>query len=200
MPKTSDVGVIVGRFQVHQFHDAHLELINSIYTTHKHTVFVLGLSQARVSTRNPLDFEARKQLVLATFPLATVFYLKDEPSDEGWSTKLDAMLADYVTPAQTVCLYGGRDSFVSHYKGRYPVEILEPRVYVSGTELRRTIAKSVKGSEDFRAGVIWAASNGYPKVFPTVDIGIYRNIDAPDDGFSDPARLPVARREWLLRP
>lgn len=191
MPKTSDVGVIVGRFQVHRLHDAHHTLIQSIYDTHRHTVIVLGLSQARVSTRNPLDYEARKQLLLAAFPTATIFYLKDEPTDEGWSAKLDALIADYASPAQAVCLYGGRDSFIARYKGRYRVEILEPATYVSGTELRKSIARSVRASEDFRAGVIWASANGHPKVFPTVDVGIWRQDQV------DP-REPSPKRKWLF--
>lgn len=43
-----DVGVIVGRFQVHQLHDAHIHLIKSVYDTHAHTIVVLGVSRARL--------------------------------------------------------------------------------------------------------------------------------------------------------
>lgn len=184
MPKTSDVGVIVGRFQVHQLHGAHEALIRSVYDTHRQTLVVLGLSQAKVTARNPLDFEARKRMLLAAFPQATVLYLKDHPSDQSWSAKLDAIIRDYVSPAQSVSLYGGRDSFAARYHGTYPVEILEPEAYASGTELRRGISKAVKASPDFRAGVIWASANGYPRVIPTVDIAIYQDIGA--------------RTEWLL--
>lgn len=174
MPKTSDVGVIVGRFQVHQLHTAHHSLLKSISDTHRNMVIVIGLSQARISTRNPLDFEARKQMVLAEFPNATVFYLRDEATDEGWSKRLDALLDDYLSPSQSVCLYGGRDSFILHYHGKHRTETLEPNTYISGTELRKSISKSVRGTDDFRAGVIWAAANGYARVFPTVDVAISR--------------------------
>lgn len=174
MPKQSDVGVIVGRFQVHRLHPAHTALISAVYDTHRQTIVVLGLSQAKVTTRNPLDFESRRRMILDAFPGATVLYLKDDRSDEVWSKKLDELVGDAVSPAQTVMLYGGRDSFKAHYTGRYPVTELEPERYVSGTELRADISRSVRGTEDFRAGVIWAASNGYPKTFPTVDIAAYR--------------------------
>jgi len=173
MPK-ADVGVIVGRFQVHRLHDAHRELINSIYTTHSKTIIVLGLSHVKVSIENPLDFEARRQMILDTFPNATVLYIKDEASNGVWSKKLDALIGDVVSPAQTVTLYGGRDSFLFAYSGRYKTAELEQSVYVSGSEVRKTISKAVKATEDFRAGVIWASANQYPRVFPTVDIGIFR--------------------------
>lgn len=188
MPKTSDVGVIVGRFQVHRLHDAHKQLISSIYETHRQTLIILGLSPARVTARNPLDFESRKQMLLESFPKATVLYIKDQPTDEQWSTNLDLLLADYSSPAQTVCLYGGRDSFIDHYKGKHKTEALEPDRYLSGTELRSDIARSVRATEDFRAGVIWASANGYPRAFPTVDIAIYRLLE----------EKPTIRYEWLF--
>lgn len=185
MPKTRDVGVVVGRFQVHKLHDAHLQILNQVYQSHAQTVVVLGLSQARVSTSNPLDFEARKQMLLESFPKATIFYIKDERDDAVWSKKLDQIIGDYVSPSQSVCLYGGRDSFIAHYTGHYPTEVLEPTLFVSGTEMRKSIAKAVKGTEDFRAGVIWAANNGYSRVMPTVDIAVYRDTSA-------------GGREWLF--
>lgn len=199
MPKPSDVGIIVGRFQVHRLHDAHLQLIQSVYNTHAQTLIVLGLSQVRVSTANPLDFEARKQMILAAFPKATVLYIQDEPTDNGWSAKLDQIISNYASPAQSVCLYGGRDSFIARYHGKHRTELLEPDVFLSGTELRRSIRASVKASEDFRAGVIWATGNGYPKVFPTVDVAIYRNITIPPGWVPEQGGdVHVSHREWLL--
>lgn len=187
MPKASDVGVIVGRFQVHQLHDAHRQLIQSVYDTHRQTVIVLGLSASRVTTRNPLDFEARKQMMLDAFPKATVLYINDEPDDTTWSKRLDKLILDTKSITQTATLYGGRDSFISHYNGIFPTEVLEPEVYASGTEMRKSISKAVKGTPDFRAGVIWAAANGYPRTFPTVDVAIYRDLADVKD-----------TREWLL--
>lgn len=172
IPSTSDVGVIVGRFQVHKLHEAHRSLIRYVYESHPQTVIILGLSQARVSIRNPLDFEARKQMLLAEFPKLTVFYLHDQPSDAEWSRRLNILIADYLNPGQTVCLYGGRDSFLAHYQGDYPTMSLEPEAYASGTELRKSITKSVRGTEDFRAGVIWASANQHPRVFPCVDVAV----------------------------
>lgn len=174
MPKPSDIGVIVGRFQVHELHAAHLALIRSVYDTHPITLVVIGLSHASVSMRNPLDFQSRQQMLLNAFPLLIVRYVTDEPTDEGWSQRLDNVIAGVFSAGQTICLYGGRDSFAAHYTGVYPVEILEPTSRVSGTALRKSISRAVQNSPGFRAGVIWAAANCYPHAFPTVDIATYR--------------------------
>ena len=46
-------------------------------------------------------------------------------------------------------------------------------VYISGSETRKAISKKVKNTSEFRAGVIWAAYNQYPKCYPTVDVAIF---------------------------
>ncbi len=167
----SDVGVIVGRFQVAELHEAHLELIDSVIKRHKKVIIFLGLSPCKTTFNNPLDFEARKRMIEDTFDV-NVLYIKDEPSDESWSKKLDEQIEDVIGPNQTAILYGSRDSFIPHYTGRYPTVELEPKRYVSGTALRKKISNEVKGSKDFRAGVIWAVGNQFPCCLPTVDVAI----------------------------
>lgn len=169
-----DVGVIVGRFQVHELHQAHRDLIQYVCDHHEKVVIFLGLSPLMVSTNNPLDFEARKQMILAEFPDVNVLYAKDMADDDVWSEKLDQMVADLLTPNQSVILYGGRDSFIAHYTGRYPTQELMQSTFMSGTAQRKAIARSsVKGSPEFRAGVIWAAHARFPTAYTTVDIAIF---------------------------
>ena len=169
-----DVGVIVGRFQVPELHVAHRALIEHVCQEHDKVLIFLGLSPLMVTRENPLDFEARKQMILAAFPHVNVLYIKDVHSDEVWSRKLDEMVSDNVTPAQSVVLYGGRDSFINHYHGKYPTQELEQDVWVSGNEIRAEISKkSVKSSPDFRAGVVWAAYSQFPTAYPCVDVAIF---------------------------
>jgi len=167
-----DVGVIVGRFQVPYLHDAHKDLIESVRKEHKKVVIFLGLSPVMVTKRNPLDFEARKQMLLAVYPDITVLYIKDVNNDETWSRTLDGMIHDIVSPTQVAVLYGSRDSFISHYQGNRPTVELIPERTISGTELRKAASTEVKCSPLFREGVIWATSNQYAKTWPTVDIAI----------------------------
>ena len=170
-----DVGVIVGRFQVHELHDAHLELIANVMARHEKVIIFLGLSPLMVTSRNPLDFEARKQMILEAFPGVNVLYIKDTNSDEFWSKRLDEQVSDLVSPTQSVILYGGRDSFIKHYRGNLPTRELTQDRWISGTEQRRSISKKVKSDPAFRAGVIWASANRHPICYPTVDIAVFRS-------------------------
>lgn len=167
-----EVGIIIGRFQVPKLHEAHIDLIQSVINKHPKVVIFLGLSPCKTTHNNPLDFEARKQMILEVFSHVNVLYIKDEPSDETWSKKLDNQINDLIGPTQKVVLYGGRDSFIPHYKGKHSTIELEPTCFVSGSEIRREITNKVKSSADFRAGVIWAVGNQYPMPFTAVDIAI----------------------------
>lgn len=168
-----DVGVIVGRFQVHELHDAHLDLIQHVCEQHDKVLILLGVSPLPSSVSNPLDFESRKQMILEKFPDVSVLYVKDQGSDEVWSRKVDEIINDFGMPGQTNVLYGSRDSFIAHYTGRFPTRELLPERILSGTEVRRQIARSrTRATADFRAGVIWATQARFPTSYTTVDVAI----------------------------
>jgi bifunctional NMN adenylyltransferase/nudix hydrolase len=167
-----DVGVIVGRFQVPYLHEAHKDLIDTVMKEHKKVIIFLGLSPVRTTSRNPLDFEARKKMILESYPDVIVLYIKDTPNDKVWSDNLDTCIEDILSPTQTPILYGSRDSFINHYRGKHQTQELIPKSIISGSELRKLTSKVVKCAPEFREGVIWATSNQYPKVWPTVDIAI----------------------------
>jgi bifunctional NMN adenylyltransferase/nudix hydrolase len=168
-----DIGVIVARFQVHELHPAQRDLIAHVCANHDKVIVLLGLSPLPTTLNNPLDFEARKQMILAEFPEVNVLYVRDQFDDDVWSRKLDDIVSDLAAPGQTVVLYGGRDSFLPHYRGRYPTrELLDTEDrFLSGTAVRRAIGKAAtKGSSDFRAGVIWASQARFPTSYQCVDI------------------------------
>jgi bifunctional NMN adenylyltransferase/nudix hydrolase len=169
---TGDVGVIVGRFQVPYLHDAHRDLINTVCKAHDKVIMFLGMSPLMVTTRNPLDFETRKQMILDDYPEVIVLYIKDTHSDGAWSKTLDSMISDVISPTQTAILYGSRDSFMGAYTGTRDVAELVPERIISGTELRKASSVKVGGTQEFREGVIWASSNQYPKTWPTIDVAI----------------------------
>jgi len=167
--KSYEIGVIIGRFQVHKLHDAHKELIDAVSERHKKVVIFLGVSPVLGSTRNPLDFTSRKKMIQEDYPDVVVMSLPDKRSDEAWSKNLDTRIRE-VFPMGNVLLYGGRDSFLPHYKGSFDTTELEQTVFVSGTEIRKQISEEIKASEDWRAGVIYDSYNRYPVSFQTVDI------------------------------
>lgn len=172
-PEAADVGVIVGRFQIHDLHDGHRDLIQHVVDNHANVIVLLGLSPLPNTTRNPLDFHARKNMILRDFPDVTVLYVKDCPSDIVWSQKVDEVIGDATATNQSVRLYGGRDSFVSYYTGRYDTEVLESDLYLSATEARRRLRVSVDPNSDFRAGMVYAAMNRFPVSYTTVDVAVF---------------------------
>lgn len=169
---TSDVGVIVGRFQVHELHEAHRALIQTVRSAHDRTLVFIGLSPLRNTTSNPLDFNSRKRMFQETYPDLEVYYVEDSHSDELWSANLDREIGRWCKPYQTVTLYGSRDSFISHYNGKYNTIELESDTFISGTEIRRRIGNSFPSTKEFRAGVIAASFNRYPTVYTTVDVAV----------------------------
>lgn len=171
--KPSDVGVIVGRFQIDKLHEAHINLIQGVCDIHPKVIIFLGVSPCMVTRNNPLDFESRKQMILEQFPKVNVLYVKDTPDDNVWSKDLDEKIGDLITPSQTVTLYGGRDSFIKYYGGKHKTQELLQEVYISASEVRDMTSKRVMASSDFRAGIIWGVYNQYPKVYPTVDVAIF---------------------------
>jgi len=182
-----DVGIVVGRFQVPELHDAHLDLIQTVCDNHDKVIVFLGLAPTMVTRENPLDFEARKQMILEAFPQVSCLYVEDQASDEVWSKKLDAQISRLIHPNQTVVIYGGRDSFIDHYSGKYPAAELVQDTYVSGTEARKRIKqRSTKATADFRAGVVWASQAMFPKCYATVDVAIFNE---------DETEILLARKE-----
>lgn len=168
-----DVGVIVGRFQVPELHEGHRDLIRHVCSQHEKTIIFLGTSPLWATTSNPLDFQARRQMIHEEFPYVEILYIKDVNNDNLWSKNLDARIGDLVTPTQSVVLYGARDSFIKHYTGKFDTRTLEADKILSGTAVRNKVkAAATRGSADFRAGVIWATGARFPTCYPTVDIAI----------------------------
>ena len=170
------VGALVARFQVHELHPAHIELIEYVCGRHDKVLIVLGLAPTRGTTNNPLDLQAREQMVREAFPDVTIAYIHDQAEDEVWSRKLDQVVGHHLTPSQDVMLYGGRDSFINHYSGKHPTQELESEVVFSGTVLREEVSRrATRKTRDFRAGAVWQAFNRFPTSYPTVDVGVWKD-------------------------
>lgn len=168
-------GVLVGRFQVHELHDGHMELFRIIRGRHSRIIVFLGCTKTGLTRRNPLDFEVRKRMIQAEFPDFTVLPLQDRRSDTVWSRSLDDAIWNTIggAPAE-VTLYGSRDSFVPHYKGTHKIVELAINVpaQLSATDIRAKLTNTVMSSPDFRAGIIYAIGQLYPRCVTTVDVAI----------------------------
>jgi bifunctional NMN adenylyltransferase/nudix hydrolase len=175
MEKTYAIGALVGRFQVHELHEAHKYLINQVVENHKKVILFLGVPKVVGTKKNPLDFDTRKRMIQHHYPDIVILALPDFGDDRRWSSELDKRVKE-VYPIGEVLLYGGRDSFIPYYKsggGHFDCkELAEYGTFVSGTEVRKMVSEQVKNSNDFRAGMIYQSYNQYPKVHPCVDVAI----------------------------
>jgi bifunctional NMN adenylyltransferase/nudix hydrolase len=167
-------GVIIARFQTPYLHPGHLALIESVQAKHKKVVIVLGVSPVLGSKRNPLDFHTREKMIRKVCPDVVVLPLADHPLDAQWSANLDSLLMN-TFPGAAFMLYGSRDSFLNYYTGKCKVEELPVHGGFSASEIRDSIKEQTMDAVEFRAGVIYAYANTYPKVYPTVDIAVFRN-------------------------
>lgn len=171
---TPDVGVMIGRFQVPFLHEGHRAILDFITSRHDKVIVFLGCSELPTSFRNPLDYQARRQMVHESYPNVEIIPLLDRSDDGVWSKQLDGLITAQLTPQQKAVLYGSRDSFISHYTGRYQTQELEATVHVSGTEIRKELTRKRSGaSREWREGAIWAASACYPTSYQAVDIAIF---------------------------
>ena len=167
------MGVIIARFQVPHLTEVHHDLIRTVTAKHNKVIVFLGLSALVGSINNPLDFEARKLMLQEAYPGINIFYIKDTPDDHVWSQNLDKLIADHLLPGKTPILYGGRDSFIKRYFGKFPTVEFDEVAFISGTELRKEAGSKVKATGEWRSGVIWGVSNKYPAVVLTVDVVVY---------------------------
>jgi bifunctional NMN adenylyltransferase/nudix hydrolase len=170
---TPSYGIIVGRFQVNDLHDSHMELFRIVRGRHQRVIVFIGVAPTGMTRTNPLDYETRRRMIQAKFPEFSCAPIMDTETDEVWSQNLDEEIRKQCEWGE-VTLYGGRDSFVPHYHGKFkPVE-LPIQGPVSGTDIRKELMNTVLESSDFRAGIIHAAYNLRPRVIPCVDIIIAR--------------------------
>ena len=166
-------GVIVGRFQVTDLTEGHMELFRQVRRNHKTVIVFVGVAPASLTQNHPLDFPTRKVMIQAKFPEFIVLPLRDTRDDESWSEQLDYAISG-IADFGDITLYGGRDSFVPHYHGRFkPVELaLSVDASISATDNRKEHSNKVLESSDFRAGMIYAAHHLWPVMLMMVDVAI----------------------------
>jgi bifunctional NMN adenylyltransferase/nudix hydrolase len=144
---------------------------------HDNILVIIGKSETRLTPENPLTFDMRAQMLKAAYPNIQIMSLLDHPDDHTWSANLDRKIAEvmYLNSqfSPDPILYGGRDSFLQHYHGRYRTFELPPVEPISGTEIRESV--EVKHSEDFRRGMIYAAKHRFPISYQTVDVAIVQD-------------------------
>lgn len=175
------IGVVVGRFQIDRLHTGHDWLLKHILERCDVLCVVLGCTDVKGSKRNPMEFVTRKQMLETwrrectyrpEIPLV-VLPQHDQKSDVVWSKNLDKLLLQ-TFPGCGICLYGGRDSFLPHYKGNLSTTQVAVEVQASATDRRQIIGAQSIDNADFRRGIIYSTYNQWPRVFQVVDVALHR--------------------------
>ena len=153
-----DVGVVIGRFQVHKLHDGHKCILNAALRRHNRLIVLIGVSDHDNTRHNPLPFEFRRDVIIEDYPEALVVPIYDVGSDQVWSQQVDSTI-EALCPGTTYRLYGGRDSFIPKYSGKHKATELPTVVLKTGTEMREEISGMRRSTADFRAGIVYAAQH-----------------------------------------
>lgn len=167
-----DVGVIVGRFQVDELTIGHRNLIDHVDKVSSKLIIYLGVSCVPFTYHNPLDYVTREIMIRKQYPKAVILPLKDVGNNKLWSTNLDNSIRT-IFPTGTVMLFGSRSSFIDSYEGGFYTSALEPEVLVTATGRRKEISNDIRGSKDFRRGIIYAASNRFFNGISVIDVAAF---------------------------
>ena len=171
--KKYQIGIIIGRFQIHDLHMEHKKLIDEVVSRHDKVILFLGCSPALSTKRNPMDFTTRKVMVEEIYgeKISAILPLYDQKSNEQWSSIVDFKVRE-IFPLGSVVLYGSKDSFIPYYKGKFDTCELAPDNFVSATDVRNDVSNKIIRSKEFRAGIIYSTYNRYPSVHSTIDVAI----------------------------
>lgn len=185
--KDNTLGVIIGRFQTDELTQGHQNLLDYVFHNHDRVLVLIGETEAIGTRRDPLDFFSRKDMITEYVEdhLSQDFYcvrIKNHISDEVWSQNVDSIISDILNSeffGGTAILYGGRDSFIPHYKGKFQTHYITDIIErVSASEVRDRVAADLAKDDcwcdaSFRRGMIRSAYMNYPRVITTVDVVPY---------------------------
>lgn len=174
------VGIVVGRFQVDDLHAGHHELIDYAITHSDQVIVFLGCDRSGFSRRNPLTFKARQLMINTEYPEVICLPISDRESDEQWSAYIDATVYSTFQDVEAAWMYGGRDSCLSHYKGKFGKHQVDEIDLGSGTEFRAAIGHVAGDSSEFRHGCIYTAYNTPQRPTVCTDIALVRQYPGTD--------------------
>lgn len=175
----NNIGVIVARYQVDDLTVGHKQVIDEVVSNHNKVIIFLGVAKATFTQDNPLEFILRKFMLEELYPNVQIMPLRDVGDDPKWSAILDERIREVYQHGKVI-LYGGRDSFIPHYVGKFDTQEIEPTHVISGTMMRRKVSDEILKSADFRRGIIFACNNKHPTGYPTVDVAPLKKINGED--------------------
>jgi len=163
------VGVVIGRFQVDDLSNGHLDIFKRAMSENGKLLVILGNSHLINTIPDPLDYPVRCKMVQGKFPEACITFVRNRKDDADWSKDIDKIIHE-LYPTDTPTLYGGRDSFIPNYSGKNRCIEVHSYNTISGSKIRETVGDEVLDEVGFRKGIIYTTRNRFPRLHGTVDI------------------------------
>ena len=171
--KLKSLGVVIGRFQIHELHDGHIALLDLVSERHECMLILIGHNSIRFNEVDPFPFHIRKQMLETRYPSAIILPLLDSPiSNVHWSSVVDEKVAAASYNGDAI-LYGSRSSFIPSYTGRFKTEEVPVFQNCSATQVREEAVKEYVNDPMFRLGWLAAIKEQFKVTDPTVDIVIH---------------------------
>lgn len=183
MSETPEIGVIVGRFQIDRPHSGHSQIINEVLSKHCKVIMFLGVSPDTGNPNDPMDFHTRKLMIeefikdnhKEKFNDIIILPIKDMWNNLDWSMQLDELVDNSYPFKRGVLLYGGRDSFIKHYEGKFKTQEIKPDLMTAGisaTSRRQQLPRQILANEDYRKGIISRSMNEWPRTDMCADLAV----------------------------
>lgn len=185
-----DLAVIIGRFQVPELSEQHIEIFETLFKNHDGVMAVVCLSSVQTTKNNPLDYASRQQMLKEAFPNLVIRYIKDIRDDLTWGHNLEAIVSSVADGKyEDVTLYGSKHNFIDHYISReYDTKEIDQIIFTNPDNMLKSISTRKDKGKDFREGCFFAAHNQYDNPITTVDVAIIRKTE-------DSYQLLLGRKE-----
>jgi bifunctional NMN adenylyltransferase/nudix hydrolase len=115
-----------------------------------------------------MDYATREKMLRDAYPDLTMLPIMDQASDQVWSNSVDSTIRT-VFPIGSVCIYGGRDSFLPYYTGVLDTSEFPPTDYRPGTDIREEVGNYVPQTPNGRRGIIYSTQNQFRRAFVCID-------------------------------
>ncbi len=107
LPAPTDVGVVIGRFQVQNFHVGHRSLLDLVKARHQRVLVLIGSPAWRGGKADPLDYHTRALMFQTEYPSFLTVPITDAQSDSDWSEEVDRLIKSIFPGSSS----NGRESF-----------------------------------------------------------------------------------------
>lgn len=83
--KISDIGVLIGRFQIDKLHEGHISLLDHVTKRHNKVIAFLGVAKGEHKEDQALEYAVREKMIKSAYPQIITIPIQDINDDYIWS-------------------------------------------------------------------------------------------------------------------